>query len=328
MSWQRRSFWAAGVAVFCAMVAGALVSEGQATPAAPAKPVVRPQIYDEKADGRELIKAALARAKKENHNVLIQWGGNWCGWCVALHKLYQTNGEISKELLYDYELVMIDTNERNMPIAKELKAPLAGVPFLTVLDADGKVLVNQETDSLEVKDASGKSLGIDAGHVPAKVLAFLKENAPKPLNAQDVLNKGLAEAKASNRAAFVHFGAPWCGWCRRLEAWMDQPTIEPILAKDFVDIKIDVDRMTGGKEMSAKLGATGGIPWYAIMDSSGKTLATSTMDAKGTNIGYPAQPVEIEQFMALLQKNAHNASSGDLAVLRKSLEEEGKKLAH
>src|SRR3954465_8432060 len=100
-------------------------------------------IYDEKADGRELLKGALARAKKENHRVLIQWGGNWCGWCVALHKLYEKDLQIKKVLSYEYELVMIDTNERNMALAKDLGAELAGVPFLTVLDAEGKVLVQQ-----------------------------------------------------------------------------------------------------------------------------------------------------------------------------------------
>ena len=327
-----RAIGGGGRGVLCAMGAwwGSVNVQGQATPVPATKPAEKEKIaiYDEKADGRELIKAALARAKKENHSVLIQWGGNWCGWCVALHKLYEKDAAISKELMYDYELVMVDTNARNVPIAKDYNATLAGVPYLTVLDADGKVLANQETDSLEVKDASGKSVGVDAGHVPAKVLAFLKEHAPKPWVAQEVLDKGLAEAKASNKVAFVHFGAPWCGWCKRLEAWMDQPTIKPILAKDFVDIKIDEDRMTGGKEMAEKMGATGGIPWYAVVDGSGKTLGTSTMDGGASNIGYPASAAEIEQFMALLKKSTHHASASDLSVLRASLEDAGKKLGH
>src|SRR6186713_1931255 len=55
--------------------------------AAPA-PIPAP-IYDEKADGAEQIAAALARAKRENRRVLVQWGANWCVWCRALHGLFK-----------------------------------------------------------------------------------------------------------------------------------------------------------------------------------------------------------------------------------------------
>ena len=48
-------------------------------------------------------------------------------------------------------------------LATRLGAPLPSVPFLTVLDAEGKPLVHQETGVLE----QGQ------GHDPAKVRAFL-----------------------------------------------------------------------------------------------------------------------------------------------------------
>ena len=126
-----------------------------------------PQIYDENADGRDLVNAALARAKKENHNVLIQWGGNWCSWCIVLHALYEKDPDIRRMLHDHYELILIDTNDRNMPLVKELGATMDnGVPYLTILDATGKPLVQQETEFLEVKDAQGKSVGVSAGHDP------------------------------------------------------------------------------------------------------------------------------------------------------------------
>jgi thiol-disulfide isomerase/thioredoxin len=281
-------------------------------------------IYDEKADGREQVKGAVARAKKDNKHVLIQWGGNWCGWCVALHAMFEKDPEIRKVLSYEYELVLIDTNERNQPLAKELGAALAGVPYLTVLDGNGKAIAQQETGALEVKDAAGKSVGTSAGHDPAKVLAFLKTHAPKALKADEVLAKGLGEAKASGRMVFLHFGAPWCGWCKRLEAWMDQPAIAAILAKDFVDVKIDTERMEGGKQMATKFGATGGIPWYAFVDGEGKTLVHSA--SAGSNIGYPGAPEEIAGFEGMVKRVAKKISAAEVGTLTGSLKEEAKKL--
>ena len=45
------------------------------------KPAKKP-LYDESADAKQQIAAALAKAKRENRRVLIQWGGNWCSWCI------------------------------------------------------------------------------------------------------------------------------------------------------------------------------------------------------------------------------------------------------
>jgi hypothetical protein len=61
----------------------------------------------------------------------------------------------------------------------------------------------------------------------------------------------------------------------------------------------------------------GGIPWYVILDSKGKALATA--DGPGGNIGYPFQPDEIDQFMALLQRHARHMDAAQLDQIKKSL---------
>ena len=62
--------------------------------AAQEKPA-KPSVYDEKADARADLKAALARAQKENKRVLVQWGANWCGWCIKLHDVFKSDKEIA-----------------------------------------------------------------------------------------------------------------------------------------------------------------------------------------------------------------------------------------
>lgn len=290
-------------------------AKSQATPP-DAKTV--PKVYDEGADAKKQIAEALAKAGKEHRRVLIQWGGNWCGWCIKLHGLYKSNKDISRKLMYEYDVVYVDAgkNDKNMDLAKSYDATCAkeGFPYLTVLDADGKVIANHETGSFENKDQEAKP-----GHDPAKVLVFLTEYQATPLDAQKVLDDGLAKAKAENKRVFLHFGAPWCGWCHKLEDWMAREDVNLLLAKDFIDVKIDEDRMTGGKSLKPKYGADdkAGIPWFAFLDADGTVIITS-MGPKG-NTGFPQAPLEIAHFETMLKKGAKNLNHEDLKALCASL---------
>src|SRR4051812_35695588 len=79
-------------------------------------------VYDENAVGSEQIASALARAKRENRRVLVQWGANWCHWCVLLSDFQKTNGKVSKEILYEYDVVKIDIGTWDKPKHADLVA--------------------------------------------------------------------------------------------------------------------------------------------------------------------------------------------------------------
>ena len=298
-------------------------TDAPATPPVQSKPTTksRPTIYNEKADAKQQIAAALASAKANNRRVLIQWGGNWCSWCILLNKTMKADKALAKELNYEYDVVHIDAgqpDDKNLDLATTYGADLKknGFPFLTILDAAGKPLANHETSSLELKDDKGESvLGDKAGHDPKKLLDLLKKHEATPVLAQDLLDKALADAKAANKSVFIHFGAPWCSWCHRLENWMARPEVAALLAKDFVSVKIDQDRNTGGLNLLTKMRTNndGGIPWFAFLDASGTTIATSTVSK--ANLGFPAEPGEIEQFGVLLRKAAKNLTSAEIDAL-------------
>ena len=160
-------------------------------------------IYDEAADARAQIDAAFARAKKENKRVLLVFGANGCGWCRKLHALFERDEEIARLLRYEYEVIRVDVGrfDRNEDLAADLGAAVRqhGIPFLTVLDAEGKPLVNQETSSLEQ----------GAAHDPAKVKAFLGKWAAPPLDAEKVVADARARAEKDGKKIFLRFGAPW-----------------------------------------------------------------------------------------------------------------------
>jgi quinoprotein glucose dehydrogenase len=134
----------------------------------PSKPK-RPPIYNEKANAQADIEAALAVAKRENKRVLLKFGGNWCGWCYKLHDVFTHEAEVAAVLDRGYVLVLVDvkSNEKLFDkYAPDEKHP--GFPYLVVLDADGRIMKDENTSELE----DGPK------HDPAKVKAFLARWAP------------------------------------------------------------------------------------------------------------------------------------------------------
>ena len=153
---------------------GAGAPQQQAGPGIAEAPAVRktpaPPVYDEAADAKADVAAAVAKAKKEKKRVLVTLGANWCGWCRALDRLFTKDETVSSALAAGYVPVKVDVGRmtKNLELAKGWGAdPKTGIPLLVVLDGTGKAVKVQETGSLE----SGKR------HDPEKVIAFLKANA-------------------------------------------------------------------------------------------------------------------------------------------------------
>ena len=91
------------------------------------------------------------------------------------------------------------------------------------------------------------------------------------------------------------------------------------LQKEFIPVKIDIDRMTGGKDVieSYPNAKNQGIPWFVFMEPDGKELADSN-GPKG-NIGCPNADEEIDFFLETIRKIAKTLKDDDLAALKKSL---------
>ena len=294
----------------------AMGQEGAKTDGKPSSK--RQPIYDESADAKSQIAEALKRAGRENKRVLVMFGANWCGWCYKLHDVFKEDPAVGKTLQYEYERVMVDIGRRdkNLDIATGYGVALEkeGVPFLTVLDAGGKVLANQETGSLEAGER----------HDPEKVQAFLKRWAAPPLDARRVADAALAQAKSQGKMVFVRLGAPWCGWCHKLDDFVARKDIAAILARDFLDTKLDLDRMQNAKEVAGRFRSNedSGLPWFAFVDADGKVLASS--EGPEGNVGFPAAPAEIAHFAGMLKKHARNITADQIAMVERLLQEAAK----
>jgi hypothetical protein len=220
----------------------------------------------------------------------------------------------------EYELVLVDLEAPNAAsLLKTCKAALSqdelqkgvGSPFLAVLDADGTVVTAQRTGPLEEEDH----------HDPQRVQAFLSRWIVPPKDAKLVVAEALSRAASEDKRVFLTFGAPWCHWCHKLDDWLAQPEIAAILDRDFIIAKIDIDRMTGGKELMDRYRSktSSGIPWYTILDATGKSLASA--DGPNGNICYPLRPNEINYFLAMIKGQSRRIKERQVHQLRKSLDE-------
>jgi thioredoxin-related protein len=289
-----------------AVVATPTEDSAQVVPS-PSKPKREP-IYVEEANGKELIAAALRKAQRDHKHVLIEWGGNWCGWCYKLHDVFHNDTDVRPIVHEEFELVLIDSGKN-----KDLMLEYGGkdreysFPHLTVLDEQGAVLTNQETGSLE----EGPK------HDPKLVSQFLRTWIPEKVDAEQLLADSLMKAAAEEKCVLVRVGTPYCGWCNVLAQFVQDH--ESLIATDYVDIKIDTMRMTNGEQATARLAPaeSGGIPWMVILDATGKELASSH-GADG-NIGYPYQPNEIAHFITMLRDTRKRLTDADLDVIAADL---------
>jgi uncharacterized protein YyaL (SSP411 family) len=120
-------------------------------------------------------------------------------------------------------------------------------------------------------------------------------------------------ALEESRNILVEFGASWCGWCRRFDAFVQSADAGAVMRKHFVVVKFTVQESpdkralnTPGAQtlMNEWGGAESGLPFYVFLDPKGGKLADSNAMPTGANVGYPATPLEIQSFSRLLEKAA------------------------
>jgi len=105
---------------------------------------------------------------------------------------------------------------------------------------------------------------------------------------------------------------------------MASKDVAPLLAREFVILKIDRDRAPGAEAIAKKYQTKDeGLPWFAFIDANDKLVATST--GPEGNVGFPAKTSEWAHFGTMIEKAKRHLSDADIAALMTSLIEASKK---
>ena len=107
------------------------------------------QLYDERADARKDIRAAIAQASRTGQpakNIVLVFGANWCKDCHALADQMRKD-ELAALIEKYFVVVKIDVGrtDKNIDVASKYDVPIKnGIPAVAVLDARGKLLFAQD----------------------------------------------------------------------------------------------------------------------------------------------------------------------------------------
>ncbi len=158
--------------------------------------------------------------------------------------------------------------------------------------------------------------------------------AESPTSAEEVLAQARAQAAEQHKTIFLIFSASWCGYCRKLDAFLARPEVNPIITRHFVIARLSVSEeyrrvnpqpnSPGAEELDLKLGGPKGpVPFFALLDPRGELIINSCRPVKdkaaGENIGFPIEPDEIDWFMTMLRKGAPGLTVNEARVIENSL---------
>jgi thiol:disulfide interchange protein len=109
--------------------------------------------FDPKRDPNLDLQNSITQAQKENKRIILDIGGEWCGWCIKMEYFLMKNSTLEKLRDKNYIWMRVNMSEENEN--KEFLSTypeIPGYPHLFVLEKDGTLLHSQFTGDLEEPD--------------------------------------------------------------------------------------------------------------------------------------------------------------------------------
>jgi thiol:disulfide interchange protein len=154
-------------------------------------------------------------------------------------------------------------------------------------------------------------------------------------SADSLVADAVSTARAEGKTVLIEFGASWCSWCKRFEAFVNSSDVGSIVRGNYVVVNLTVRERAEKKALETPGGDTlmhqwggdeAGLPFYVFLDRTGKKIADSNAMPDGTNIGFPGTEREADAFMTLISRTAPKLQASDrprlIAYLKKSVQQQ------
>jgi thioredoxin-related protein len=138
--------------------------------------------------------------------------------------------------------------------------------------------------------------------------------------AESIMNTAYQQASKENKNVILMFHASWCGWCRKMDAAINDKSCKKLFDENYVIVHLTVEESKDKKYLenpgadSIKMkfhGEQAGLPFWLVLDKNGKLIGDSyirkpgiSKDQPGENIGCPASEKEIAAFIEILRKSS------------------------
>lgn len=125
--------------------------------------------YDEDRDPYKDSANAMQFAAQTERRVLIEIGGDWCGWCHVLDQFIRDHDDVANFLQNHFVLLKVNVSDanKNEKFMAELPA-VDGYPYVFITDPDGTIHYAGDLTALAA----------DGNFVEEKFMAFLKQWQP------------------------------------------------------------------------------------------------------------------------------------------------------
>lgn len=167
------------------------------------------------------------------------------------------------------------------------------------------------------------------------LLSVRYAHAQETPSTAEVLKEAYAVAAKENKQVFVLFHASWCGWCKRMDKSMQDPSCKKFFDDNYIIAHLVVMESKDKKHLEnpgaetfleQHHGKDMGIPFWLIFNKDGKLLADAIMrkenegPEKGGNSGCPATENEVAHFIKALRATS-SLNDTQLEIIRKRFRE-------
>lgn len=190
-------------------------------------------------------KSAVAKAKKENKQLLLNFtGSDWCGWCHRLTKEVFSEQEFKEYADKNLVLVKLDFPRRtqisetlkNQNNALATKYGVQGFPTVLLMDVNEKTLLKtgyQDGGAANYINSLNAAIPSKAGNTDSGAIEWETD-----------YKSAVAKAKKENKQLLLNFtGSDWCGWCIRLDKEVfSKEQFQEYAKENLVLVKLDFPR--------------------------------------------------------------------------------------